>query len=131
MRKVNKELTAKLAEALALLPVEAVKVFATTKVAVCNVRRGFAKCRDRVVTIPAFAFNETVNFCGKGLIPGGVEFVAYYLAHELAHIKAQKGVHGRAFYDAFKVLCPERLQHYELVYKPIAAKKFGVQQKGA
>lgn len=128
--KINHQLTKRLKEALALLPPVAAQIFRTTKVYVCDIGRGWGGINDGVPTavIPSWAFKESVNFCGKGVVKGGIEFVAYYLAHELAHVAARVRGHNAAFYLAFKELCPPSLQHYELRYKPRAAASCGIGQ---
>ncbi len=115
-----------LKEVLPMLPPRAAEIVASSTVKVCRRRKGWGSSKSRIALIPDWAFGEFGNFCGKGLIPLGLDFVAYYLAHELAHIEAGTNGHGPAFYTAFKALCPTRLQHYELTYKPQAAARAGV-----
>ena len=53
-------------------------------------------------------------------------FVEYYLAHELAHAYSLSFRHDNQFYEAFKMICPKHLQHYELEYKPRNAAAAGI-----
>jgi len=117
-----------LAEALPLLTPAAAEMARATQIFVVRQATGRGGHRNGVprVTIPAWVFKDQVNFCRKGLIPGGPAFAAYYLAHELAHVKASVRGHGPAFMAAFKTLCPPDLQHYECIYKPRNAARAGI-----
>lgn len=129
MLKINKEATSRLfREVLPLLP-EVTRSFANTvRIHVTNHRKGRARLSDRSVRVPAGVFKDRVDFCGKGLVDGGLPFAAYYLAHELAHIKAGSGEHGASFMAAFKELCPVDVQWYESIYKPKSAAAAGIQK---
>lgn len=118
-------------DALPLLSSQAVGMAHTTEIFVVFRKRGYGRIREGIgrVTVPAFVFKPAVNFCGKGLIEGGVKFAAYYLAHELAHVKANTSGHGAVFMEAFRMLCPEHLQYYELIYKPRSAARAGIARK--
>ena len=96
------------------------------KVFVTACRRGKASHKESLVRIPDFVFKDSVNFCRKGFIEGGNAFAAYYLAHELAHVKASTGTHNARFMEAFKELCPQELQWYETIYKPKRAAAAGI-----
>ncbi len=74
---------------------------------------GRAYLKKGYVTIPLWAEKKK-----KG-------YILYYIAHELSHILAQTAYHDWAFYKMFIQICPENLQHYELKYKPTAA-RFGI-----
>lgn len=80
-------------------------------------RKGRANYRTGLVRVPVWVFRDRIHFCGKEWIDGGDQFAAYYLAHELAHIKARTDSHSPAFMAAFIELCPEHLRHYETIYK--------------
>ena len=82
-----------------------------------------------MIRIPAWVFDPTVNFCGKGFVPGGDQFASYYLAHEMAHVKARTGDHRVEFMIAFKELCHEKVQWYETIYKPRNAALGGINNK--
>src|SRR6266850_2469687 len=62
----------------------------------------------------------------------GIDYAVYYLAHELAHIadwiknNKRKLDHGPLFMEQFKRICPERLWHYEIEYKPRNAQAAGI-----
>ena len=77
-------------------------------------RRGVAHANGNV-TIPAWTM--------RGDKPG---YAIYYVAHELAHIKASGWHHGPLFMRAFKELCPKSYWHYEKGYKPRNAKAAGI-----
>lgn len=125
--KINTEATERLlAEALPLLTESARELVGTVRVYATNHRRGRANWRARLVRVPAWVFKDRVNFCGKGMVDGGLSFAAYYLAHELAHIKASSDKHGPHFMAAFKELCPTCLQWYESIYKPKSAAAAGI-----
>lgn len=81
-----------------------------------NSRRGYCRPKSRYITVPAWTFRR------------GSDFVTYYLAHELAHINGGQD-HGKAFYDEFKRICPEHLQHFELKYKPRNAAAAGITER--
>ena len=115
-----------LTEALPLLTQTAIDLASHVKVYVTTCRRGKASRKDAIVRVPDFVFNERINFCEKGLIIGGHPFAAYYLAHELAHIKAATGTHNCRFMEAFKELCPPEIQWYETIYKPKRAAAAGI-----
>jgi hypothetical protein len=53
-------------------------------------------------------------------------YEVYYLAHELAHAYGDGWQHNATFYKWFDLICPEEYQHYELEYKPRAAKAAGI-----
>jgi len=126
--KINNEATERLmTEALPLLTAIAREFIDTVQVYATNHRRGRANWRTRLVRVPAWVFKDRVNFCGKGLVDGGPAFAAYYLAHELAHIKASSDKHGPRFMSALKELCPDYLQGYESIYKPKSAAAAGIE----
>ena len=78
-----------------------------------NQCRGRAAIRKGFVTIP------------KGAETKGKDYLLYYIAHELSHSLALTIYHDYAFYKMFIKICPEKLQHHELEYKPSAI-KFGI-----
>lgn len=124
---INQEATNRLlAEALPLLTQAARDFAVQVRVFVTTCRSGKANHKTSLVRIPDFVFKDSVNFCGKGMIGGGPAFAAYYLAHELAHVKAATGTHNSRFMDAFKALCPPELQWYETIYKPKRAAAAGI-----
>jgi len=102
---------------------------------------------ERVVTVPAFVFNDEKGRVWSPRhsswidVPKKPGYVEYYLAHELAHIyvfdyhglRGDKidGDHGERFMSAFKSLCPIQWQHYEYEYKPDSARKSDVSVEGA
>ena len=125
--RINNEATERLlSEALPLLTASARELVNTVRVNATNHQRGRANWRARLVRVPAWVFKDRVNFCGKGWIDGGPTFAAYYLAHELAHIKAASDTHGPHFMAAYKELCPFDLQGYESIYKPKSAAAAGI-----
>lgn len=109
-----------------MLTQSAIELVSQVKVFVTTCRRGKAGLTAAMVRVPEFVFRDSVNFCGKEVINGGNEFAAYYLAHELAHIKAGTGTHNGRFMAAFKELCPPDLQWYETIYKPKRAAAAGI-----
>lgn len=57
----------------------------------------------------------------------GVDYAAYYLAHEMAHATAgHEAKHGPQFMAEFKRICPRNSWHYELEYKPRLADAAGI-----
>jgi hypothetical protein len=112
--------------ALPLLTPAAQELVKSVAVFVTAARRGRANWRGRLVRVPTFVFNDTINFAGRGTVAGGDAFAAYYLAHELAHVAAKTGTHSPQFMAAFKELCPPELQWYETLYKPRAAAAAGI-----
>jgi len=125
--KINNEATKRLlSEALPMLTANARELVGTVRVYATDCRRGRANWRARLVRVPSWVFKDRVNFAGKGLIDGGPTFAAYYLAHELAHVKAASDTHGAQFMAAFKELCPVALQGYETIYKPKRAAAAGI-----
>lgn len=80
--------------------------------------RGFCSYPLKQITIPAWAFEK------------GVDYLFYYLSHELAHIFAgYQANHGPEFMKEFKRICPTNLQHFELSYKPKLAAAAGITAK--
>jgi len=80
-----------------------------------NQCRGRAYLKQGFVTIPKWAEAK------------GKDYFLWYVAHELSHILARTKYHDFSFYKIFMMTCPEKLQHYELHYKPTAA-KFGIKK---
>lgn len=124
---INQESTNRLlTEALPMLTPTAIEFAGSVKVFVTACRSGKASHEALLVRIPDFVFKDRVNFCGKGFVEGGNAFAAYYLAHELAHVKAATGTHSPRFMEAFKEFCPQELQWYETIYKPNRAAAAGI-----
>lgn len=74
---------------------------------VVNQDRGRCHYQLKEITVPAWAFSR------------GLDYLFYYLSHELAHIFAgHQAAHGPIFMTEFKKICPTNLQHFELFYKP-------------
>jgi len=86
---------------------------AIPRVYLVNQRRGRAYNEKGFVTIPKFAEGR------------GADYLLYYIAHELSHILGTGHSHDFGFYKMFIQICPEKLQHYELKYKP-SATRFGI-----
>ena len=86
---------------------------AIPKIYLVNQRRGRAYLGKDFVTIP-----QRAETAGKG-------YLLYYITHELSHILSKSAYHDFAFYKMFMQICPEKLQHHELKYKPTAV-KFGI-----
>ena len=90
----------------------------------CDVTHGYARVLSRVIIVPTWAVKKDMGAYGY-----------YYLAHELAHIAAfdsdydYKHIHDAVFMREFKRICPENIQHYELRYKPRAAKAAGITKR--
>lgn len=99
----------------------------TVRAYVVDQRGGFAYYKDKVITVPLWAYKR-----GKG-------YFTYYVAHELSHLIAlplgrefngdyYKGYfpvsHGEHFYTAFFLVCPKSYQHYEKRYRPKNYKRF-------
>ena len=110
-----------------MLSAEAIKAAEGCGVYVAAVRRGLAHNASKRITVPAWVFDTSINFCGKAHVQGGNAFAAYYLAHELSHVVSLDSGHGRTFMLAFMRLCPAALQKYESVYKPRNAKAAGIE----
>ena len=79
-----------------------------------NAKRGYCSYTEKLITIPAFAFEHKDK-----------EFLLYYIAHEVAHAVTRQG-HTVIFAKFLKSLIPSRLYHYEEEYKPRAAKAAGM-----
>lgn len=127
VRRIDPKLTNHiLTHVIPTMPFEARQMVSSTQIYVAWCRVGRADFLNRIVRVPAWVFTPTVNFCFKGLVPGGDPFAAYYLAHELAHVKSRTGDHGEAFMSAFRELCPEAVQWYETIYKPRNASLAGI-----
>lgn len=126
-RNINLDAHARMVrEALPLLTVEAQRFFDTVCVVMTDSKGGGrANFRHQVARVPSWVFRETVNFCGRCIVKGGAEFCAYYLAHEMAHLKAGHA-HDVMFMAAFKSFCPLELRWYETIYKPRNAAACGI-----
>lgn len=112
--------------ALPLLTAEAQRFFDTVCVLVTDSKGGGrANFRQQVARVPSWVYRETIDFCGRVVVKGGDEFCAYYLAHEMAHLKSGHA-HDALFYAAFKEFCPLHLRWYETVYKPRNAGACGI-----
>jgi len=78
----------------------------------------------RFITVPVWAM--------KGNPKGEIDFDyrIYYVCHELAHSVAGRAAnHGADFMEAFMIICPPHLQHYELNYKPRLAAAAGIRRQ--
>lgn len=115
-----------LGEALPRLTQAAQNVAQTAQIYVTARKRGQANLLTRRISIPAWVFASSITFCGRQKIAGGVDFAAYYLAHELAHLEANTTTHNTQFMAAFKRLCPPELHWYEAIYKPRLAAAAGI-----
>lgn len=75
----------------------------------------------RVITIATWAWNKYK--------PGYLEYIiAHEMAHHFAHALEGCTGHGEAFQIWLKRLCPPQWVHYELAYKPRAAKAAGIRK---
>jgi hypothetical protein len=97
-----------------------VRIFAVNQVS------GAYSSRKKWITIPLWAINDA-----KKKNVEEHDYVTYYIAHELAHaitwVKVGSRVnHGPEFMKEFKNLCPKRLWHHEIGYKPRNAKAAGI-----
>lgn len=82
---------------------------------------------DGRFTVPLWAYDK--RFKGKNY-RGEEGYFIYYVAHELAHQLRYKkygmdGVHDYKFYEIFKEICPNYLQHFELNYIK-TSRKYGI-----
>jgi hypothetical protein len=124
MRKPNnimpgqtRELRERLAEAGIPIP-DRLDVYVTKTV------RGRACIRGRNVTVPLWAYDlKRSDRDTHGMDP---DYPIYYACHEIAHIMAPGANHGPKFMAAFRAICPEHLQHFELGYKPRNARAAGI-----
>lgn len=82
--------------------------------AIVHQTRGHCYYSSKTVTVPAWAMLK------------GREYYHWYIAHELAHIKAPSGNHDATFMQALKELCPAESLKHELSYKPREAFKAGI-----
>jgi len=89
---------------------------AIPKVYLVDQCRGRAYTEKGFITIPLWAERK------------GKDYLLYYIAHELSHILSYSHLHGFVFYKMFMQICPERLQHHELHYKPSAI-GFGIRKR--
>ena len=87
------------------------------KLHVVDQQRGRCYYKDKVITIPLWAWNSTKH-----------NYWIYYVAHEFAHIRNPHQDHNYKFMETFKELCPVDCQHYELEYKLQNAAAAGISQ---
>ena len=89
---------------------------------VTRTRNGYCKYSKQFITIPEWAIGHA-----KNSKPG---YDWYYVAHELAHVFTSilAKPHGDEFMQNFIKICPPEFQHYELNYKPTAAKRNGIRK---
>ena len=95
----------------------------------CDVKRGFCRPQSKYITIPLWTTGEGMRCSTPVDLYNKPMVWVYYIAHELAHAVADTCKHSSKFYEAFKRLCPEELQHYELGYKPRNAKAAGIKER--
>jgi hypothetical protein len=98
---------------------------------------GAAYFAPRVITIPLWACwgspedpkrERTVRQVFQDV---DVNYLTYYVAHELAHFAAPLGSqHGPAFMEQLKAICPPHVIHHELRYKPRNAAAAGIREEG-
>jgi len=81
---------------------------------VVNHARGRCIVKHKALTVPSWAWRKSTGF------------VTCYLAHEISHAVSGSLKHDKRFYDAFKLVCPLRHQHFELRYKPRNAARNGI-----
>lgn len=78
-------------------------------------KRGYCYWGTKQISIPAWTWDH------------GVEYILYYLAHEMAHaLCTPADGHGPRFMQTFRRICPEHLQHFEIDYKASAAIAAGI-----
>ncbi len=78
-------------------------------------RRGYCDDRAKIITIPVFALNKTL------------EYKIWYLCHEMAHaIAGCKYNHGPEFMKVLQDICPKDCIEFELGYKPRNARAAGI-----
>lgn len=77
--------------------------------------RGACYGSRRVITVPKWAMNRDTGY------------IAWYLAHEMAHAYAGvEAKHGPIFMHWLKLICPPKHIHHELGYKPANAMAAGI-----
>lgn len=82
---------------------------------VIDQRRGMCYYGQKVITIPMWAAQK------------GIDYKTWYLCHEMSHALAPRGSnHGPEFMAMLKEVCPERVIHFELGYKPRNASAAGI-----
>lgn len=111
-------------EARAKLP-DAVAIFAVHAV------RGRANFRNRRITVPSWAFSrhkkDILDYNRKN-----IEYIQWYLAHELAHIanwdefKGDHDEHGPNFMRHLICICPPNATRFEVGYKPRNSQAAGI-----
>lgn len=122
VQRINPTLTPRLAAILPLLTQHGQDHWkrlaaAGWKMLVINQRRGFCRYFEKVVTVPAWAFNPSKD---DG-------YRAWYLGHEIAHAVAGPAAkHGPDFMEQLKLIVPAAWVHYEYGYKPRNAMAAGV-----
>jgi hypothetical protein len=93
-------------------------------------RRGYAYYKERLFTIPSFAFNikrQDVKDDAERK-----EYLLWYVSHELAHIAnfEEFGInydnHGPNFMRHLIRICPPNATRFEVGYKPRNAKAAGI-----
>lgn len=85
------------------------------KIVVADQRRGHCFFGSKSLITPLWAWKL------------GTQYYSWYLSHEVAHACVGKGHnHDQIFMSKLKELCPTDALHFELGYKPRAAKKAGI-----
>jgi len=104
--------------------------------------RGRCSKKNMNITVPTWAVELRAK--DVSIHCNDKEYAIYYACHEIAHILAPpipgapvrrgqrrkpRDVHGAKFMEAFMSICPERLQYFEIGYKPRLAAAAGIKNK--
>lgn len=99
---------------------------------VTNTRRGRYNHASKNITVPTWAME--LKDKDKGIHCNDKEYAVYYACHEICHAltpdsRVRGVMHSPEFYEAFKRICPARLQYFETGYKPRLAAAAGIRSK--
>lgn len=88
------------------------------QVEVKNNNRGWCHYHTKYISIPLWSTKRKDGF------------LEYYICHETAHaVAGHKHAHDGCFMVVLKTICPPRLIHFELAYKPRNAASAGITHK--
>lgn len=98
---------------------------------VTNTVRGRHSAKNMNITVPTWALE--LNPRDSEIHYNDREYAIYYACHEIAHAMSTESrvrgvMHSPAFYEAFKSICPARLQYFEIGYKPTLAAAAGIRR---
>jgi hypothetical protein len=99
------------------------------KLYVTKTRCGRHSHKNKNITVPVWAMELLQR--DKEIHCNDKEYAIYYACHEIAHIMSTESrvhgvMHSPEFYEAFRAICPARLQYFEIGYKPTLAAAAGI-----